>query len=69
MSSDRPFGALGGAGAIPFSSIDRYAARYGIEDLDEFDRFRRMIRAQDRAYLKAEAERLKTKDKTGKGNN
>lgn len=52
---------MGGAGSIPFSAIDRYAARYGIDDLDEFDRFRRMIRAQDRAYLKDAAERMKTK--------
>lgn len=59
-------GAFGGAGAVPFSAIDRYAARYGIEDLEEFDRFRRMIRAQDRAYLKDAANRMKNNDKTGK---
>lgn len=57
---------MGGAGSIPFSSIDRYAVRYGIEDLDEFDRFRRMIRAQDRAYLRDMSERMSKSSKPEK---
>lgn len=65
LSTDRPLGAMGGAGPIPWSAIDRYAARHEIDDLDEFDRFRRMIRAQDRAYLDHVAEEAKTKG--GKG--
>ncbi|WP_232629164.1 phage tail assembly chaperone [Methylobacterium sp. Leaf118] len=51
LSADRQLGAMGGAGQVPWSSIDRYADRYEIDDLDDFDRFRRMIRAQDRIYL------------------
>jgi hypothetical protein len=37
-------------GAIPWSSIDRYAARHGI-DSDDFNRFCALIRAMDAAYL------------------
>lgn len=61
LSTDRPLGALGGAGPIPWTALDRYAARHGIDDLDAFERFRRMIRAQDGAYLKHMAEKAKTK--------
>lgn len=43
---------MGGAGPIPFSSLDRYADRYGIDDGEEFDRFRASIRRMDAAYLK-----------------
>ncbi|HEX2554252.1 MAG TPA: hypothetical protein VHL98_11150 [Microvirga sp.] len=63
LSSDRPFGAMGGAGRIPWSSIDRYAARHGIDDPDAFDRFKRLLGAMDRAYLDHEAERAKQRDK------
>lgn len=49
-STDRQIG-FGGAGPIPFSSLDRYAARYGIEDIDEFDRFIALIWAMDGAFL------------------
>jgi hypothetical protein len=34
-------------GPIPFSAIDRYAARYGIDDADEFERFLNVIMAMD----------------------
>lgn len=61
LTTDRPLGALGGAGAIPWSALDRYAARHGIDDLDEFERFQRMIRAQDRVYLDHAAEASKNK--------
>jgi hypothetical protein len=37
-------------GAIPWRSIDAYAARYGLVG-DDFDRFARVIRAMDAAYL------------------
>jgi len=40
-----------GLGPIPFSAMDRFAARYGISDTDEFDRFQELIRAMDTAYL------------------
>lgn len=61
LSTDRPLGAMGGAGPIPWSAIDRYAARHEIDDPDDFDRLRRMIRAQDRAYLDHVAEEAKRK--------
>lgn len=66
LSSDRPLGALGGVGPIPWSSLERYAARFEIEDLDEFERFARLIRAQDRVYLADMAEKQK-KGSGGKG--
>ena len=47
LSPDRHEG-----GAIPFSAVDRYAARYGLDDVDEFERFRTLIRALDDAFLK-----------------
>jgi hypothetical protein len=48
LSTDRPAGLA--QGAIHWTSIDRYAARYGI-DGDEFDRFVWLIRTMDTAYL------------------
>lgn len=48
LSTDRPVGL--DRGAIPWSSIDRFARRYAIDD-DAFDRFARLIRAMDAAYL------------------
>lgn len=36
---------------IPFSAIDGFARRYGVTDVDEFDRLRRLIGAMDRAFL------------------
>lgn len=50
---------MGGPGPIPFTAIDRYASRYGIDDLDEFDRLRRLIMAMDAEYLKYVAELAK----------
>ena len=50
ISSDRQIG-FGGAGPIQFSSLDRYATRYGIDGIDEFDRFASLIRAMDGAFL------------------
>jgi hypothetical protein len=47
-SSSRPVALA--RGAIPWTSIDRYAARHGIE-ADGYDRFCRLIRAMDAAYL------------------
>jgi hypothetical protein len=56
LHTDRPIN-LGGAGAIPFSAIDQYASRYGVVVLDEFDRFRDLLRAMDGEYLKWVSER------------
>lgn len=50
VSSDRQVGM--GLGGIPFTAIDRYAARYGITDQDRFDAFRRTMRAMDAEYRK-----------------
>lgn len=59
LNTDRPVGM--GVGPIPFGAIDRYADRYGIADIDEFDAFRELIRAMDDAYLSWSAKRRKTK--------
>jgi hypothetical protein len=37
-------------GAMPWSSIDRYGERHGIAG-DEFDRFARLMREMDTAFL------------------
>lgn len=50
LGSDRPIG-MGGVGAIPFSAIDRYAQRLGIDDPDQFARFLHLIRSLDAPYL------------------
>jgi len=55
LHTDRPVGMA--VGAIPFSAIDRYAARYGIDGMDHFDAFREAVRALDGAYLKWAGER------------
>lgn len=49
VSTDRPSGM--GLAPIPFSAIDRFAMRYGIDGLDEFERLRRLIGEMDRALL------------------
>jgi hypothetical protein len=51
LVDDRQTGAMGGASGIPFTAIDRYAARYGVDDPDAFDRFAQRIRVIDAAYL------------------
>lgn len=42
-------------GPIPFDSIDAYAKRYGIDDLDEFHAFARSIRLMDGAFIEHQA--------------
>lgn len=44
LNSDRPVGMA--VAPIPFSSIDRFASRHGIEG-EEFEALVRMIRAMD----------------------
>lgn len=51
LSPSRPHGGLGGPAAIPFEAIDRYATRFGVDDLDAFGDLHRFIRALDDAYL------------------
>jgi hypothetical protein len=48
LSTDRPMGMA--HGPIPWTSIDRYAARYGIIK-DDFDRLAALIRSMDKAFL------------------
>lgn len=56
LNRDRPVGF--GAAPLPWSSIDRYAQRYGIEG-DAFERFTKLMQAMDAAFLAKVAE-LKT---------
>jgi hypothetical protein len=58
LERDRSF-SMGGPGPIPFSAIDRYAERYGISNIAEFDRLRRLIMAMDSEYLKFVDEKAK----------
>lgn len=44
-----------GIGPIPFTSIDRYAARYGFDAPDDFDFLRRALRAMDAKFLELAA--------------
>ena len=50
LSTSRPSNGMG-LSPIPFSALDRYAERYGLGDLDDFELFRRAIRAMDSIYL------------------
>ena len=45
LRTDRQIGM--DVGPIMFSSIDRYARRYAIHDIEEFERFMTLIRALD----------------------
>lgn len=54
LSSDRSIGMA--LGPIPWSSIDRYAARFGIADGDEFEQFLHFVRALDGAYRNYKSE-------------
>jgi hypothetical protein len=49
LSCDRQLGMA--PGPIPFTSIDRYAGRYGIRQIDDFEGFRHVMRAMDGVYL------------------
>jgi hypothetical protein len=52
LGSDRPATEFG-YGSIPFSAVDRYARRFGIEESNNFSRFLKLVRCLDAAYLKA----------------
>lgn len=41
----------GGPRGIGFEAIDRYAVRYGIEGVDEFEELMTLIRAMDGAFI------------------
>lgn len=51
-----------GAGPIPFDAIDRYAARYGFQEFEEFDQ---LIRAMDAVYLGHQGGRMSRAPKGG----
>jgi hypothetical protein len=63
LGSDRAIGFA--AGPIPFTAIDAYAARYGIDDIDQFDRFRALIRAMECERADYQEERRKANEKAG----
>jgi len=48
LTASRHIGT-GAAGGIPFEAIDRYAARY---EVDDFERFHSLIAAMDATYLR-----------------
>lgn len=60
LSSDRPLGAMGGAGRIPWSTIDQYAEKNLFEDAAVLAR---MLWAMDDEYLTWLAEKQKTPEK------
>lgn len=49
LSTDRHIGPH--LGPIPFSAVDRYGARFGFHDLDEFQVLLAAIRAMDGEFL------------------
>lgn len=59
LSADRPLGAMGGAGRIPFSSIDRYAEKNLFDDPEQLSR---MLWAMDSVYLTWLSEKQKNPD-------
>lgn len=65
LGRDRQLG-FGGAGPIPWSAIDRYAERFGIDDPDDFTRFSDLIMAMDGAYMRYQAEAAEREKKAAK---
>jgi hypothetical protein len=49
LTTDRPVGFV--TGPIPWTAVDRYAARHRIDSADAFERFHALIRAMDGTYL------------------
>jgi hypothetical protein len=52
LSGDRQIGAMGGVGPIPFTALERWAARHGIADADDFEELERFVRALDGEYIR-----------------
>lgn len=46
-------------GMIKWSAIDQYAARLGLDDLDEFHRFKTVLHRLDMAYMQSERDKEK----------
>ena len=55
LQSARPVG-MSGACAIPWTAINEWARRFGIDDPDDFFDLHMMIRAQDDAWLEVARE-------------
>jgi len=49
LASDRPSGM--GAAPLPWRAIDQWAARHGIDDLDEFAELVRVVRHLDSVWM------------------
>ncbi|WP_425374938.1 phage tail assembly chaperone [Methylobacterium segetis] len=58
LSTDRALG-FGVVGPIPWSSLDRYAARTGITDPEEFERLARLVGAMDAVWRERMREEVK----------
>ncbi|WP_446680318.1 phage tail assembly chaperone [Aminobacter aminovorans] len=54
LKADRQFGAMGGASAVPYSALSRYARDHGITGSD-FRLFQVLFRAIDAEWLTMEA--------------
>ncbi|KRE02599.1 hypothetical protein ASE61_15085 [Bosea sp. Root670] len=65
LSGDRPLGAMGGAGSIPFLALDRWAIRNGFDEAAGFERLRMVIKKLDGVYLGHMARRAKNPNKRG----
>ena len=57
LGGDRQLGLV--VGPIPFGAIDRYAARMGIVDRDEFARFHALITSMDVIHQRHMAEQAR----------
>lgn len=64
LDRDRPTGF--GVGAIPFGSIDTFAKRYGVDDVDHFDNLRRLVQKMDVAFIEHFEKIREAKEKQGK---
>jgi hypothetical protein len=49
LSSDRQVGMA--LGPIPWSSIDRYSVRHGVNNIDEFEYMLALLKGMDEVYL------------------
>lgn len=67
LASDRPHNPVGSPAAIPFAAIDRYAARYGVDDMDEFARFHQLVRRMDMAFRAHMSKKNATESDGGEG--
>lgn len=55
---------MAGAGPIPWSAIDRWASRNGIDDPDEFAELVVCLRALDRVWLDHQAKLAESETKS-----